>query len=41
MGRTGHTDMKMLSHYTHPKLGAIHEDLFDFMQDSTKNKVDD
>jgi len=33
MGRTGHADMRMLSHYTHPKLGKIHEDQFEFMQD--------
>jgi len=36
MGRTGHADMKMLSHYSHPKLGDIHEDLFEFMQDDEK-----
>lgn len=33
MGRTGHADMRMLSHYSHPKLGIIHEDQFEFMQD--------
>jgi len=32
MGRTGHSDMRMLSHYSHPKLGKIHEDQFEFMQ---------
>jgi hypothetical protein len=33
MGRTGHAEMRMLSHYSHPKLGIIHEDPFEFMQD--------
>ncbi len=37
MGRTGHADMRMLSHYTHPKLDTIYEDQFDFMKDD-KNK---
>ena len=36
MGRSGHTDMQMLSHYSHPKLGIIHEDLFEFMQEDKK-----
>jgi len=36
MGRTGHADMRMLSHYSHPKLGIIHEDQFEFMQDEEK-----
>ena len=36
MGRTGHADMQMLSHYSHPKLGTIHEDQFEFMQDEDK-----
>ena len=36
MGRTGHTDMKMLSHYSHPKLDIIYEDQFEFMQDDSK-----
>jgi len=36
MGRTGHADMRMLSHYSHPKLGTIHEDQFEFMKDDTK-----
>ncbi len=36
MGRTGHADMRMLSHYSHPKLGIIHEDQFEFMQDEKK-----
>lgn len=38
MGRTGHADMRMLSHYTHPRLGTIHEDRFDFMQDDEKKE---
>ena len=33
MGRTGHADIRMLSHYSHPKLGNIHEDQFEFMHD--------
>ena len=33
MGRTGHADMRMLSHYDHPKLRNIHEDQFEFMHD--------
>jgi integrase len=33
MGRTGHSDMQMLSHYSHPKLGIIFEDQFEFMQE--------
>lgn len=35
MGRTGHADMRMLSHYSHPQLGEIHEDGFLFMQEKT------
>jgi len=38
MGRTGHTDMKMLSHYSHPKLDIIYEDQFEFMQDDSKKR---
>ncbi|MFP7756272.1 tyrosine-type recombinase/integrase [Thermodesulfobacteriota bacterium B35] len=37
MGRTGHSDMRMLSHYSHPKLGRIYEDQFEFMQDQKKS----
>lgn len=33
MGRTGHSDMRMLSHYSHPKLDIIHEDRFAFMRE--------
>jgi len=38
MGRTGHSDMRMLSHYSHPKLGKIHEDQFEFMQDDDEDE---
>lgn len=33
MSRTGHSDMRMLSHYSHPKLGQIYEDQFEFMRE--------
>lgn len=32
MERTGHTDMKMLSHYSHGAFEEVYEDKFDFMQ---------
>ena len=31
MARTGHADMRMLSHYSHGKFGEIFEDRFEFM----------
>ena len=38
MGRTGHSDMRMLSHYSHPKTGKIHEDQFEFMQNGDEDE---
>lgn len=32
MARTGHADMRMLSHYSHGKFGEVFEDSFSFMQ---------
>jgi len=32
MARTGHQDMRMLSHYSHGKFGKIFEDEFGFMK---------
>lgn len=40
MGRTGHADMRMLSHYSHPQLGTIHEDEFSFMQEPAENETE-
>ena len=33
MQRTGHDDLAMLSHYTHPQFGEVLEDRFGFMRD--------
>jgi len=32
MARTGHANMRMLSHYSHGKFGTVFEDGFDFMK---------
>lgn len=32
MARTGHADMRMLSHYSHGRFGKVFEDSFDFMK---------
>lgn len=33
MGRSGHSDTKMLSHYTHPEFGEVFEDDFGWMKE--------
>lgn len=33
MGRTGHADMRMLSHYSHGNFEEVYEDRFGFMKD--------